>query len=81
MERDEIIAGIEAYCQGHIPHYEERVQWALDLMDEFRCQMPSNLYEAICEQMDEWCLDNDIDPDTLYDTDEITPYDILFYSE
>lgn len=81
MKRDEIIAGIETYCQGHIPHYEERVQWTLDLMDEFRCPMPSNLSDAICEQMGEWCLDHDIDPDTLDETWEITPEDILFYTE
>ena len=79
--REEIIAGIETYCQGHISHYEERVQWALDLIDEFRCPMPSNLQDAICEQMKEWCLDNDIDPDTLDETYNITPEDILFYSE
>lgn len=81
MKRESIIAGIEGYCQSHIPHYEERVQWALEIMGEFRCPMPSSLSDAIIDQMGEWCEDNDIDPDTLDETYEITPEDILFYCE
>ena len=74
MKRENIIAGIEGYCQEHIPHYEERVQWALDLMDEFRCPMPSSLSDSIIDQIDEWCEDHDVNPDTI----EVEPEDILF---
>lgn len=77
---EEIIAKIEAICQEQIPHYEERVQWALDLIEESHYPLAMAdpvLNGKIESKIEDYCIDHDLDRDEL----DITPEDIFWYCE
>ena len=74
----ETLKEIAQYCAENISHYEERVQIALDYMDECRCPLymaDGRLYDEIIELATEWCEDHEISIDFF---DDIDAEEILF---
>lgn len=55
---------IAAFVRNNIEDYEERLQLALKRMDRMRCPMrmaDDGLYDEMCDAVEDWCEDNDID--------------------
>lgn len=61
------------YVIDNIDDFGKRYQKALTKIDRMRCPLrmaDSNLYDEICDQVSDWCSDNNDDIDN-YDIDEI----------
>lgn len=59
---------IAAYVRNNVEFFEERLQLALNRIDRLRCPLSmadSQLYYDICNAIEDWCLDNEVDEDTL----------------
>lgn len=55
---------IAAYVRNNVDDYEERLQLALNRMDRMRCPLrfaDKELYDDICDAIEEWCWDNEVD--------------------
>lgn len=76
---EKALTELARYCASHIRHYEERVQIALDYMDECRCPLymaDGRLYDEIQECILDWCDDNEISYG--HDYEEIDPEEVIF---
>lgn len=50
--------------RNNVEFYEDRLQLALNKMDRMRCPMrmaDDGLYDEMCDAVEDWCEDNDID--------------------
>ena len=55
---------IAAYVRNNVEDYEERLQLSLKRMDRMRCPMrmaDDGLYDEMCDSVEDWCYENDID--------------------
>lgn len=58
---------------GDIADYDSRSEHAMTVMDEMRCPLSTadnSLYNAMKDKLEDWCYDNDFDPDD-FDPDNI----------
>lgn len=77
-----LIKNLAQYCQDNIEDYELRAQLALDQIDKWRAPLSmvdSGLYDQMLESCEEYCEENDIDPECL--EDEVMIEDVLFYCD
>ena len=59
---------LAAYMAQTIEDYEHRLAVALNIMDRNRCPIQYadyNLYTEMMNQIDEYCYDNDLNPDDI----------------
>ena len=66
---------IAAYVSENVEGYDERLSYALMIMDHSRCPLnhaDSRLFNEIQGAIDDYCIDNDLD------ADEIDIEDIIF---
>ena len=78
LKKEEPRRAVWLRCKENIPHWEERASFALEAIDRDRCPLgsaDSALENAINNQMQEYCWDNNTDIDEL----DFTAEDILFY--
>ena len=70
----EIINGkIKAYVENNVHRFAERYDLALEKIGEMRCPLSmadDSLFNDIRDAVDDWCSDNDKDPDD-YDIEEM----------
>lgn len=52
------------YVSNNVHHDLDR--WAMRIMDEERCPLPSEVADSIDSLAEEWCEENGIDPDEYY---------------
>ena len=75
MTREEF-AELVSYVSRNIEHDLDR--WALRIMNEDRCPLPSDVADSINDYAEEWCNENDIDPDEYwsdYDAEDVFFHD------
>lgn len=66
---------IAAYVSENVEGYDERLSYALTIMDHSRCPLnhaDPRLFNEIWGAIDDYCIDNDLD------ADEIDIEDIIF---
>lgn len=64
---------VAEYVSANVEDYFEKVTYALGRMDRFRCPLylaDRALYIEIMDAVDDYCQDNDLDPDEI-DIEEI----------
>lgn len=75
---------IAAYVRNNVEDYEERLQLALKRMDRMRCPMrmaDDGLYDEMCDAIDDWCWENDVDGSDWDYEDLIEGYDGIIWEE
>lgn len=68
---------IAAYVRNNVEFYEERLQLALKRMDRMREPLrmaDQELYDDICNAIDDWCWDNEVNNED-WDYEEIVEGD------
>ena len=58
-----------AFCRETIPMFGLKERIALGVMEEMRCplQFASNLYDEMQDKIDEYCEDNGLDYDKMWE--------------
>lgn len=70
METNEIISTLAEYCKNNIEDFELLEALALNNIDRMRCPLSMacpQLDSAMCECIEEWAEDNDMDIDEIWE--------------
>ena len=62
---------LDALCRQKIDMYDQKVEIAWDNIDKWRCPLDQafpQLYDEICEVVDEYIEDNELDYDYFYES-------------